>query len=217
MDTFIVEGNTLVSYRGHDETVKIPKGFAHIGEDCFSGSEIKEVILTEDIETIGARAFQDCSLEKIEFREGLRFIGEEAFWGCNLKSVFLPETLEALGKFAFAHSSLVTATVPGGIKRIPEGCFAFCPNLEVLNLGSVEILEACCYGCTNLRHVNIPDSVRRIQHSMSRELYLKNGHHLECFEFCDKLTLHGSEKWQKEHPYIVLRLKKYLECPRKNV
>ncbi|OKL23691.1 hypothetical protein BRO51_01285, partial [Metamycoplasma hominis] len=60
-----------------------------IGESAFYGcANLKEVILNEGLEKIGAETFYDTKIESITIPGSVKEIGESAFYGCeNLKEV----------------------------------------------------------------------------------------------------------------------------------
>lgn len=64
---FIIEGETLKAYNGEDESVLIPEGIKVIGANAFAGNKtIKQVVLSDTVETIMTAAFEGCSnLEKV--------------------------------------------------------------------------------------------------------------------------------------------------------
>jgi hypothetical protein len=83
--------------------IRIPERVEEIGEEVFSGcSSLEEVVLSENLWSLGARAFIDCvSLNTINFPEGLSEISEGTFQNCiSLTEVVLPE-IGSLGTSAF--------------------------------------------------------------------------------------------------------------------
>ena len=76
-----------------------------LGDNVFSAFNFKKVILPENIEEIGERAFYGCdSLMKIDLSNcwKLKSIKGHAFESCcNLTHVRLPEDIEEIGEYAF--------------------------------------------------------------------------------------------------------------------
>lgn len=66
---FIMNGSTLVFYKGNDEEVTIPLNVTKIGDGAFAGKEkLKTVNITKYVDTIGDNAFAGCSsLENVNF------------------------------------------------------------------------------------------------------------------------------------------------------
>mgnify|MGYP000072585979 FL=1 len=57
-DDLIIEGESLVSYIGDAEEVRVPEGITEIGRGAFQNNKIiKKVILPDEVITIGAYAF----------------------------------------------------------------------------------------------------------------------------------------------------------------
>lgn len=110
---FVVEGNTLVEYRGTDAEVCIPEGITHIERHAFEGNRsIVSVTMPDTVSSIGAKAFSRCtSLRSVRFSESLVSIGFEGFYGC---------------------ASLKEATVPKAVRRLDDRCFANCSSIDVI-------------------------------------------------------------------------------------
>ncbi|MBQ0070644.1 MAG: leucine-rich repeat protein, partial [Spirochaetales bacterium] len=81
------------------ETREIPEGFLQ------GYGELREVVVTSNIERVGKLAFDGCKhLYAIAFDEGIKEIGEAAFHACaEMKSITLPNSLEELGDDAFSE------------------------------------------------------------------------------------------------------------------
>ncbi|WP_373939495.1 leucine-rich repeat domain-containing protein, partial [Metamycoplasma hominis] len=73
------------------ESISIPGSVKEIGKYAFSGCEyLKEVILNEGLEKIGAEAFYKTNIKSITIPGSVKEIGEGAFFNCiNLKEVIL--------------------------------------------------------------------------------------------------------------------------------
>ena len=125
------EEQTLTLYKldpevEYPETFRIPEkvqGYkvAHIADGAFSGhSEIKKVIFTQYVESVGKNAFSNCTnLESFTWNKRLTSIGEDAFIGtkylANLKAdthgkeVIPSGTLIYLGTDYFAHNAALVS------------------------------------------------------------------------------------------------------------
>lgn len=74
------------------EQIVLPASLKEIQDDSFFGTKnVREVILPDGLEIIGARAFASSSLEKVTFPASVKYIGPGAFDGAPIQSVSAPE------------------------------------------------------------------------------------------------------------------------------
>ena len=67
-----------------------------------SASGAKEVLIGDDVESIGSFAFKNFEIEKITIPSGITEIGASAFSDCkNLESLFIPDGVISIGNSAF--------------------------------------------------------------------------------------------------------------------
>ncbi len=87
------------------EEIVIDEGIIGIDSYCFASdfSELRTVELPDTVESIGKKAFKDCtSLTKIKLPDGITEIAEGCFEGCkNLTTVNIPDTVVSIQKDAF--------------------------------------------------------------------------------------------------------------------
>ena len=97
---FIIEDGVLVGYVGKASEITIP----------------------ETVTSIGDRAFQNASFEKINIPNSILSIGNEAFVDCNnLSNVNLPSSLLSIGSGAFSNCySLSHITIPANVITISD-------------------------------------------------------------------------------------------------
>lgn len=105
-----------------------------IGNYAFAGCRnLTSITIAESVTRIGGYAFSGCeSLESIVIPEAVTAIGESTFSGCSgLTDVTLPETLTGIGYAAFSGCESLTAiTVPSSLSNIAYSVFAGCDSLE---------------------------------------------------------------------------------------
>ena len=121
----------------------LPKHLKEISESTFFGSGIKEIILPEDLEIIGEKAFSCCrNLKRIVIPPHTKVIGGEAFNACeSLESAILPQSVETIGCAAFR----------------------LCKSLKGIKLPPIsELQDALFEHSDSLTDIYIPDSVRKI-------------------------------------------------------
>ena len=128
------EGYTLLDYYGVEEEITIPSQYSKIGAGALAYRNLKKVILSDSIKTIGEYAFSNAqNLQSVVLGEGLITISNNAFEGCiSLSEVIQINALsiETIGHYAFHKcSSLDTFNVQNSVIRI--GACAFDPNINV--------------------------------------------------------------------------------------
>ncbi|QKX38297.1 leucine-rich repeat protein [Metamycoplasma hominis] len=189
-DNFFIDKNNkkILAYLDKEATkVTIPDSVKEICKGAFYGCKnLKEVILNEGLEKIGAEAFKYTNIESITipgtvkeigveaFRHtniksitipnSVKEIGERAFFGCqNLNEVILNEGLEKIGAKAFYHTSIESITIPGSVKEIDESTLSGCENLGevVLNEG-LERIGDYAFRYAKILFITIPGSVKEI-------------------------------------------------------
>lgn len=105
---FVVENGILVDYKGENnllEVVSIPSnlGITAIGENAFSDTVIRTVIIPKGVTTIKKYAFADCaSLKSVSLPDTLTTIEDYSFSGCdNLTEIYLPDSVKNFGECIF--------------------------------------------------------------------------------------------------------------------
>ena len=112
---------------------------------CFSSNKsIKEVVLGDEVTTIGYRAFDGCTgLTSITIPNSVTSIGNSAFSSCTgLTSVVIPQSVVSVGKAAFKNcSNLTTVTLNSNIETLGEEAFDECKMLENIYIDKLDFLE----------------------------------------------------------------------------
>ena len=112
---------------------------------CFSSNKsIKEVVLGDEVTTIGYRAFDGCTdLTSITISNSVTSIGNSAFSSCTgLTSVVIPQSVVSVGKAAFKNcSNLTTVTLNSNIETLGEEAFDECKMLENIYIDKLDFLE----------------------------------------------------------------------------
>lgn len=129
----------IVGLNTEDTKIVVPseiegKPVTKIGYRAFCGSYIREIVLPDTIEEIGAGAFLDCLfLEKVEIPFGVSEIKFQTFRGCTLlRDVSIPESVTKIDDEAFyACSSLRNLSeLSKDLTVIGESAFLDCHSLE---------------------------------------------------------------------------------------
>ena len=175
------------TYRLHDETNKIMPG-------AFAGcSNLKEVILNNNLSTIEIAAFQDChSLTTIDLKNIL-MINTSAFDCCeNLRDVTFGRNLYYIGSFAFHGTGIESLTFGNNLVAIGMETFSECPNLKEVIISPecpVEVTYNTFYGDNSLGSIFVDGYKATFQegslyigcsseHIVTVDVYVKEGYSL---------------------------------------
>ena len=155
--------------------------------------EIKDLVIPNNVTSIGNYAFEDCSsLTKTNYT------GDIAGW-CNIKfgniyanpiycshnfyindqeikDLVIPNSVTSIGDYAFSYcTSLTSVTIPNSVTSIGRKAFSNTSLTSITIPNSVtSIEEGTFYHCTSLTSITIPNSVTSI-----------GGY---AFQYCSSLT-----------------------------
>ena len=128
---------------------------------------INQIVISEDITSIGAYAFQNCiAINSIDIPDAVTSIGTYAFHGCtNLDNIVIPEGVTAINPSTFQScSSLTNIDIPDAVTSIGAYAFYGCTNLNnvVIPEGVTAINTSTFQNCSSLTNIDIPESVTSI-------------------------------------------------------
>ena len=108
----------------------------------FWGAPVEEIVLGEEVTSVGNRAFVRCNMNSIKMSDNLTRIGNNAFWECfNLTSIEFSNNLEYIGEWAFAGChALPSVTIPKSVKCIDAIAFQWCYALTKVVVNSNEVV-----------------------------------------------------------------------------
>lgn len=126
------------------------------------GQNLKSLVLTPGITTIGDYAFYSSKLTAVTIPSSVVYIGSSAFEFSKLSNIEMNEGLIKIGPSAFCGClSLINVTIPDSVTYISDFAFSQCRNLQTLTLS--DNLIAIGWGsfefCNSLTRIDIPDSV----------------------------------------------------------
>ena len=130
-----------------------------------NGKPIKDVVLSNDVRTIPADAFQSTTLESISISESVTNINERAFYATNISNIVIPDTVESLSYAVFAQCVyLKNVTLSSNLTSIEWVTFKGCSSLEQVTIpeGVVLIDDQAFDECVGLESITLPDSVENI-------------------------------------------------------
>lgn len=167
---FTWSGTTITGVTGEKPRGKIiiPARCTEIGNDAFlSAGQMTQVRLSENLTSIGERAFARCSfLQQIDFSycTYLTSIGKSAFADCkDLQQVnlFRCSALTSIGEYAFNGCTAlqeVDLSLCTHLTKISEGTFFSCNKLKKVkfpyDLTAIE--KKAFSNCTDLTEVDFP-------------------------------------------------------------
>lgn len=148
------------------KTITIPKNVTKKVTSAFEDSSIEEVEFAEGSLTVACQLFTNCiTLKKVHLANTVQTIRASAFKGCKkLCEINFPEGLEEIHYNAFQGcASLKKITIPKSLKNGGTNCFAG-SGLERITFeeGIINIPSELFSGCTGIGQISLPDSVRTI-------------------------------------------------------
>lgn len=149
---------TISGFAGTDiESIVIPNGVT-LGISLQDCTELKKVILSENISNIGEMSFSGCySLEEIKIPDKVAAVNRYAFIGCrSLKNVDFGSGIRHINEYAFYNcTSLKKIFLPISVSRIHETAFGNCENLTDIFVAWEEgAVEGAPWGSNAKIHYN---------------------------------------------------------------
>ena len=148
---YIIESGKLLKYKGEEQEIVIPNEVHTIGKDAFKNTTIKKVIFHKGI----------VSIEKDSEDSPIK----GAFSGCdNLTEVQLAGITEIPENAFEKCENLKTVVLQKGITIIGKNAFASCHNLISISLpNTLKRIEQWAFGwCYSLKEITIPASVQYV-------------------------------------------------------
>lgn len=142
------DGVEISRYNGTSASIIIPnringKTVLRLGNSLFENCKwITEVVLPNELISIGSKAFRYTALTHIVF----------------------PHTIEELGAEAFAYSSITEIVFPPSVKKIPDRLCEKCEKLKtVIIMSAVEIGEYAFGFCSAVTKLALPETLVTIK------------------------------------------------------
>lgn len=132
---FVMEGSTLVRYRGTEKNVSVPDGVEVIGKNAFEDNTgVELVVVPNSVVRIESYAFWGCdNLDTVVLGRGLTGVGDYAFAGCGgLKQMTIPANVTSIGVQAFGDCvNMTDISIPAETLYIHETAFDGCARLVI--------------------------------------------------------------------------------------
>lgn len=161
------DGSKLYNCLSVNSVVVIPIGVEEILDSAFEGNEtIERLIVTEQVQRIGKKAFQYCYNLKSVFFEGNNVeLGEFVFSDCiNLENVSLPQEISDIPNFAFCNCPQIESIIfPNTISRIGDSAFSDCSFRKLIMPNELRIIENNAFdSCRKLLKLTLNDKLEKI-------------------------------------------------------
>lgn len=139
---FDMETGTITGYSGTQTAVVVPseingvkvkkigvRAFTTAGDEeipAGSAVDIRQIVLPEGLEEIGAEAFAASALREITIPASVAVLGDRAFYySSDLQTVQFAEGIGAMtwGSGLFKNTAVDGIAIPSGVTEIPDFCF----------------------------------------------------------------------------------------------
>lgn len=150
-------------------SVILQQGLSGIGKDVFLGAPLTSLHIPASVRTIADNAFEDLTkLTIVTFAPGsvLETVGASAFEGCSLlHSINLPAQVKTIGENAFkGNGNLIDIQIPAALTEIPNGMFDGCSRIESITIpeGVTSIGDRAFANNASIAAIDIPAAVTNI-------------------------------------------------------
>ena len=125
---------------------------------------LKEVILPDNIYTIGENAFAHSGIESIDLPGNLEHLENGAFANTRLKEIVLPDNLAYIGRSCFRNTPLEKVNIGPNVLEIMDNAFEGCESLAEVHLpdGLEKIGGFAFMACKSLKDIHFPAGLKSI-------------------------------------------------------
>lgn len=146
------------------ESVNLPDNATYLGVKAFRRcNKLKSMILPNSIEKIPAWTFDGSGIVELSFSEQLDSIGERAFMGCPIRSVNLGN-VKYIGKSAFYGNDFRGELNIANLDTIREHAFDSSTS-EITDIkfsNRLKVIEDYAFGNSKITHLILPEGLERI-------------------------------------------------------
>lgn len=128
-DLVFPEGTTTIGYAvmycKSIEYVKIPQSVKEINGSAFSGcTNLTTVEMHDDISKIGGYAFSETNIQNIKLPANLETIEEHLFHDSAIKTIIIPNKVTKISEYAFFHCNYLSSVIiPENVTEIVTTAF----------------------------------------------------------------------------------------------
>lgn len=189
-----------------------------VSQGCFAGSDIKTVIIKDNVRVLRNRAFENCKQlttfnmgeeqsEENVFQVNLLEIGDYCFHNSGVQSIVIPKSIKKIGEYCFAQDQdsgvhgLKNVLLEEGLTSIGTRAFSKSALEEVLIPKSMQAINIYAFdNCAALSIINFEDGLK--------EIGTVDGY---CFSNCGVLSLNFPASIQKISKYAFYNCDKLEE------
>ena len=189
-----------------------------VSQGCFAGSDIKTVIIKDNVRILRNRAFENCKQlttfnmgeeqsEENVFQVNLLEIGDYCFHNSGVQSIVIPKSIKKIGEYCFAQDQdsgvhgLKNVLLEEGLTSIGTRAFSKSALEEVLIPKSMQAINIYAFdNCAALNIINFEDGLK--------EIGTVDGY---CFSNCGVLSLNFPASVQKISKYAFYNCDKLEE------
>ncbi|MCM1037552.1 MAG: leucine-rich repeat domain-containing protein [Bacteroides sp.] len=126
-------------WESHLSSIILPDDIESIGSKAFMDTPLKSIVLPPSLTSIGRLSFADCEeLSEINIPDRVTVIPKEAFIGCwSLEHVVLHDKITTIEYDAFEFTGLKEINLPNSLQELGDGA------LRYTQLSTIVIPESC--------------------------------------------------------------------------
>lgn len=182
-NVIIKEGVTEIpsccfDYAGID-SITLPSTLKSIGFRSLSANNFKEIVLPEELESIGLGAFMLCkNLESVYIPKKIDYISEACFTGCSkLKTVTSDSTITSVRREGFSGCSSLSDFDISVLTEIGMEAFNKCSSLtgELVINEAITVVEPYAFASCNFTSLKLHDGITVIAASAFERNYNMTG------------------------------------------
>ena len=189
-----------------------------VSQGCFAGSDIKTVIIKDNVRILRNRAFENCKQlttfnmgeeqsEENVFQVNLLEIGDYCFHNSGVQSIVIPKSIKKIGEYCFAQDQdsgvhgLKNVLLEEGLTSIGTRAFSKSALEEIFIPKSMQAINIYAFdNCAALSIINFEDGLK--------EIGTVDGY---CFSNCGVLSLNFPASIQKISKYAFYNCDKLEE------